>query len=217
MSGYVVDAPASVRAVLEPLMAAYDFTVAERSRRLAFFHGEPRAPTELAVPDMAAGAAARLLAQRGDHMETPIEARVRFLDAARDYLIAGVSARRMDNAEGGVATLEAPLVLEVDAAEALARRVLADQRAHAETLRIALGPQHRRLEPGDRVRLAGGVHVFEVERVEETEMLQLDLRRARQCGGAAWPGRAKSAARALACADASSGGAGSAAIARRRG
>lgn len=70
-------------------------------------------------------------------------------------------------------------MLEVEAAEALAQRVLAGRRARTETLRVELGPAHQRLEPGDRVRFADGVDLFEIDRVEEAETLRLDMRRAR--------------------------------------
>lgn len=174
----------SARDALGPLMAVYDFTAAEREGRIVFFHRDTGGATEVAPDDMSAASVAEPFAQRSDHLDTPVEARVRFLDAARDYLIASASARRMDNAEGGVEALDAPLVVEPEAAEALAQRVLADRRARIETMRIELGPQHQVLEPGDRVVLAGGADVFEIERVEEAETLQLELRRARADVGA---------------------------------
>lgn len=184
VSGYVVDAPASARAALEPLMAAYDFTAGEREGRICFAHRSDAA-VEIGVDDFAADAAADAFAQRGDAAEAPVEARVRFLDAARDYLIAGVGARRLDSADGGVESIDAPLVLETDAAEAIAQRVLADRRAAAETLGIALGPAHVALEPGDAIRLHDGADAFEIVRIEDAETRRLEVRRAR----AAVPGQ----------------------------
>lgn len=184
VSGYVVDAPASARAALEPLMAAYDFTAVEREGRICFAHRSDAA-VEIGVDDFAADAAADAFAQRGDAAEAPVEARVRFLDAARDYLIAGVGARRLDSADGGVESIDAPLVLETDAAEAIAQRVLADRRAAAETLGIALGPAHVALEPGDAIRLHDGADAFEIVRIEDAETRRLEVRRAR----AAVPGQ----------------------------
>ena len=178
VSGYVVDAPSSARAAIEPLMAAYDFVAAEHAGRIAFFHRREQEPVALDSGAFAADSAGDLFLQRGDSAEAPIEARVRFLDPARDYLLAGVSARRLDAAEGGVETVDAPLVLETEAAEALARRLLADRRAGAESLRVDVGPAHLALEPGDRVRLAGGADVFEITRIEDAETRRLDLRRA---------------------------------------
>ncbi|MBC7767548.1 MAG: glycoside hydrolase/phage tail family protein [Phycisphaerales bacterium] len=177
VSGFVVEAPASARAALAPLMAAYDFTCAERDGAIAFFHRAADA-LMLSADDFVDESAADAFAQRGDAAEAPVEARVRFLDAARDYLIAGVNARRLDNAEGGVTTIEAPLVLEAGAAERIAQRALADARAAAETWRIALGPAHLALEPGDRLTL-DGVNPFEIARIQDAETRRLELRRVR--------------------------------------
>lgn len=179
VSGYVVDAPSSARAALEPLMAAYGFTAGERDGRIAFYHRGDIEPINVGMGDFAEQSAGDVFAQRGDAAETPVEARVRFLDASKDYLIAGVSARRLDRADGGVASIEAPLVLEPEAAEAMAQALLADRRAGAETLRIDLGPAHMALEPGDRITLAGGAGAFEIARIDDAETRGLELRRAR--------------------------------------
>lgn len=177
VSGYVVDSPASARDALQPLMAAYDFICVERDGALVFFH-RAEAVSDVSTADLSEEIAASVFAQRSDAAEAPVEARVRFLDAARDYLIANVSARRLDDAEGGVEMIEAPLVLEPQAAEEMALRALADRRAAGETLRIALGPAHLALEPGDRLRLDGG-DAFEIARIEDAETRQLELRRVR--------------------------------------
>lgn len=177
VSGYVVDAPASARDALEPLMAAHDFTVAEREGIITFFHNDD-APNAISVDTFTAASAGRTYAHR-DVTETPIEARVRFIDAASDYRIAGVSARRVDRADGGVATLDAPLVLDTDVAEALAQRLLAERRAASETLQIGVGPGEIALEPGDRVTVADGENVFEIVRIEDAEARELELRRVR--------------------------------------
>lgn len=175
VSGYIADSPASARDALEPLMTAYNFTVSERGGVLVFQH--PEAPQRvIGTEAFTEPSAGRLYAER-DASQTPLEARVRFMDATRDYLIAGVSARRLDRADGGVATVEAPLVLDVSAAEAIAERVLADWRAGMETLRIGLGPSEIALEAGDRVKIAGRDDVFEIIRVEDGEARELELRR----------------------------------------
>jgi hypothetical protein len=191
VSGYVVDSPASARAALEPLMAVYDFDAAERAGRIVFFHRDEGEQLRIGAGELTARSASEARAQRGDAAETPIEARVRFLDAARDYRIAGVNARRLDRAEGGVETIEAPLVLEAEAAEALALRTLIDRRAAAESMRAELGHAHLAIEPGDRIAFEDG-EPFEVVRIEDGESRLLELRRARTAPsallGAAAPG-----------------------------
>lgn len=103
---------------------------------------------------------------------------MRFLDPVRDYQIAGVSARRRDSAEGGVATVEAPLVLEMAAAERIAERVLARARMGAEHLTLALGFADLALEPGDRVVLSDEPdRVFEIARIEDAETRRIEARR----------------------------------------
>jgi len=143
VSGYVVDAPSSARGALEPLMIAYDFTTVEREGRIVFLHRDETQFHAIDAGDFTAATAADTYAQRSDPAEAPTEARVHFLDAARDYLLASASARRLDRAEGGVEAMEAPLVLEASAAEAIAQRVLMDRRAGAEALHIELGPVGR--------------------------------------------------------------------------
>jgi hypothetical protein len=176
VSGYIVDAPSSARGALEPLMAAYDFAVREHGGVLEFF---PRGgdATDIETGEMTAETAALAFARRGDAAELAIEARVRFIDAGLDYRIGAVSARRLDRADGGVLSIDAPLVIEPEAAEAMAQRALADVRARMEALSIALGPAHMSFEPGDRVTF--GAEVFEISRVEETDVVILDLHRAR--------------------------------------
>lgn len=179
VSGYVADAPSSARDVLEPLMAAFDVAAVERDGKIVFFHRAPQTPFVLARDDLAAESAAALISARAYAAALPIEARVRFIDPARDYLAAAVSARRLDHAQGGVATLEAPLVLEPEAAEVLAQALLAERRAGAEALSLSLGPAHVALEPGDQIILGDGPDVFEIVRVEEAETRRLELTRAR--------------------------------------
>src|SRR5262249_31764698 len=162
VSGYVVDSPSTARAALEPLMLAFAFDAIEHDGRMTFVHSDDAATLAVTLDDFTDDASAALYATRADGSDTPIEARVRYLDASRDYALGNVSARRLDRAEGGVETLDAPLVLETDAADTLAETLLAARRAEAETLTIALGPAQLALEPGDRITLAGGLDPFEI-------------------------------------------------------
>lgn len=179
VSGFALDAPSTARAGIEALAAAYDFASAERDGVLSFFPRTADALSAVALDDLSSDGVAQFYATRADTADMPIEARVRFIDPTRDYLLADVSARRLDRARGGVASIEAPLVLEVDAALALAQAVLADRRAANETLQIEVGPAHLALEPGDVVTLAEGADSFEITRIDDTELRRLDLQRVR--------------------------------------
>jgi len=179
LSGYVVDSPSDARSALEPLMAAYDFEAMERDGRIVFAHRDDQtSPTDLSLNDLSAASVSAPFAQRADAADAPIEVRVRFMDPARDYLIGGVSARRLDRAEGGVVSVDAPLVIEPESAERIAQAILADRRAAMETLGIEVGPALMALEPGDRLTRSGG-QVFEIARIEESEVRSLELVRAR--------------------------------------
>ncbi|MBL8548376.1 MAG: glycoside hydrolase/phage tail family protein [Hyphomonadaceae bacterium] len=176
VAGYVADAPASAREALEPLMLAYDFSAGEREGMLGFRHRGEGAVAALTIDQLTEETAASAYAVRDDAAQIPIEARVRFLDGSLDYRIATVSARRRDAAEGGVASLEAPLVLDHGQAEALAKRALAFARAGVEAAEIAISPQNVALEPGDLVSL--DARAYEIVGVEEAETRRLSLRRA---------------------------------------
>lgn len=178
VSGYVADAPATARDWLEPLMAAFDFTAAEREGVLCFFHRDAVASTALTLEEFSAASAASSFLTRADATSAPSEARVRFLDASRDWQVASAAARRLDGAGGGVLSLDAPLALEPAAAEALARRILDDSRSGFETATVELGPRALALTPGDRVTLDGRSGVFEVGAIEDADVRRLELRRA---------------------------------------
>ncbi len=176
VAGYVVDSPATPRAALEPLMAAFDFSVSERDGALVFAHGADAQEQVLDLDDVTADVSASAYRLRADPAAAPIEARIRYIDPVRDYALGAVSARRRDAAEGGVETLDAPLVLEEAQARDLAERLLARRRAEKESVTLAISPARLALEAGDRLAFAGGV--FEVARIEDGAARTLDLVRA---------------------------------------
>ncbi|MBI1186921.1 MAG: hypothetical protein GC206_06240 [Alphaproteobacteria bacterium] len=181
VGGYVIDAPTSAREALAPLMAAYDFVALEREGALVFQHRDARAPLAavLRAERVDAGAAE---VSREDGADTPVEARVRFIDPQAEYRVGQASARRRDAAEGGVVSLDAPLALDEAQAERLAKRALASARAGIERAEAAIAPQALGLEPGDVITLEGEAGAFEIVRSEEAETRRLALRRAESTG-----------------------------------
>jgi len=176
VGGFIVDSPASARDALAPLMLAFDFGAAEHEGALVFGHRGEGEPIEITMADRVAEDVASPLLSREDSAEAPIEARVRFIDPAADYRVAQVSARRRDAAEGGVVSIDAPLVLDEGQAENLAVRALANARAGAERSESTVPPQALAFEPGDVVTLEneGG---FEIIRIEDAQARSLVLRR----------------------------------------
>lgn len=165
VAGYIVDSPATARAAIEPLMAAYDFDAAEEDGRVVFRHRDETPGFVISLEDLVQGEGGRAAIARADGADAPVEARVRFLDPERDYALAMVSARRRDAAGQGVATIDAPLSLSPDNADAIAQHALARARAEAETLQIALPPSLLAIAPGDRGDLPDGL--FRIVSIEE--------------------------------------------------
>jgi hypothetical protein len=166
--GYVADAPSTARALIEPLMDAFGFAACEQDGRMRFFHPRADLAATLTLDAVAQTDQGRIEIVRADGADGPVEARVRFIDPARDYRVALVSARQRDAAGKGVATLDAPLCLDADVAGAIADRLLAAANAEIETIGVSLAPSHLALEPGDRVALdaGGGAIVCRLESVE---------------------------------------------------
>jgi hypothetical protein len=165
VSGYIVDSPATARAAIEPLMAAYDFDAAEEEGRIVFRHRDVTQVFAASLENFVQSEGGRAAITRADGADAPVEARVRFIDPERDFALAMVSARRRDAAGQGVTTVDAPLSLTPDNADAIAQHALARARAETEILELALPPSLLSVAPGDRAALSDGE--FRVLRVEE--------------------------------------------------
>ncbi|MBL8560029.1 MAG: glycoside hydrolase/phage tail family protein [Hyphomonadaceae bacterium] len=194
VSGLVIDAPATARDALAPLMAAHRFAARESDGRTVFAHLDD-GPVSALAPDEIVDDDPRRWLARASADDTPVEARVRFLDAGADHAVAMASARRRDAAGVGVVTIDAPLVLDDAQAQALAEAALADARAGAEAATVRAPPSRLDLEPGDRLdltALGAGEGAYRIVRIEEREMRTLHLVRdadgARGALAAAAPG-----------------------------
>ncbi len=166
ISGYVLGGPCSARDALAPLAAAYRFDLIENAEGLRFLPRN-KARTGAAVDADSAvwrDGAPRYALTRAQSGDLPREARVRFIDEARDYESASISARDRDAEHQRAVELELPLALDPGQAGALARAALHDARAGAETLEIELPPSRLALEPGDAapVTLAGATRILRV-------------------------------------------------------
>ncbi len=153
VGGYVVDSPAAARDAIEPLMAVYDFDAAEEEGRIVFRHRGETPGLAAVLEDLVQGEGGRASVLRADGADAPVEARVRFIDPERDHALAMVSARQRDCAGRGVSTIDAPLSLTPDNADAVAQHALARASAETETLEIALPPSLLAVAAGDGVTL----------------------------------------------------------------
>ena len=167
-AGYVIDRPMRTRDALEPLLAAFGATAAERDGRVAVSGDEAAALTltveALALPDEGASLAAeRSLEPR------PNAARVRFIDETADYQTGSVVARAEQGGDGGGLDADLPVVCDAELATNVARRALATGEA-SERLTARLGPlQALRLEPGDTVEVEGRAGEWRAARLDWDE------------------------------------------------
>lgn len=167
-AGYVIDRPMRTRDALEPLLAAFGATAAERDGRVAVSGDEAAVltltPTTLALPDEGGGLAAeRSLEPR------PSAARVRFIDETADYQTGSVTARAEQGGDGGGVDADLPVVCDAALATSAARRALATG-GEGERLTARLGPlEALRLEPGDVVEVEGRAGEWRAARLDWDE------------------------------------------------
>ena len=167
-AGYVIDRPMRTRDALEPLLAAFGATAAERDGRVAV-SGDEAAVLRLTAKALALPEEGASLAAERSLEPRPEVARVRFIDDTADYQTGSVVARAEGGGEAGGLDADLPLVCDGELATMLARRALAAG-AEGERLTARLGPlEALRLEPGDMVEVEGRVGEWRVARLDWDE------------------------------------------------
>ena len=170
VAGYVIDRPMRLRDALAPLVEAFALDPVEREAGVTLVSRGGAPGLDLAGDDLAWPEDRPAPQAEARTLTAPLQAlRLRFCDAARDYQTGSVIVRRETDGEGeGSADLDTPLVLTAAEARAVARRVLAAEAAATRVIVVQLAPLTAlRLQPGDRVRLAGAI--WRVARVELDE------------------------------------------------
>jgi hypothetical protein len=166
--GYVIEEPASARAVLEPLVDLFGLSVIERDGRLAFASAgdgfdAPVAVNEMVVPERGE----TLLRMRAPADMLPGEAELGFRDPFADHQAAIARAWR-PGAGGGRVSLGFSGTLERGAADALLADWLRREWAGRETLRFKVPPTATEIAPGTIIEPAGhGGRRFRVASVEQ--------------------------------------------------
>ncbi|TVQ55956.1 MAG: host specificity protein [Rhodobacteraceae bacterium] len=193
VEGYLLDATATGRQALQPLMLAYDFDAAEAGGRLRFAHRGGRSVTIVDPPALVDDAPKVWIAREGAG-ERPTAARLGFLDADAAYAPTAVEARREAAGPERVEATEAALALSRDAAQRTVEGWLSEVGAPVEEARFALGPSAARFEPGDVVTLAldEGAGDWRIERIEDQGARRITARRMRRrqaAHGAPWTPR----------------------------
>ena len=167
-AGYVIDRPMRTRDALEPLLAAFGATAAERDGRVAVSGDEAAVLTLTAATLTLPEDGASLAADRSLEPK-PSAARVRFIDETADYQTGSVVARAEQGGDGGGLDADLPVVCDAELATSVARRALAASDA-GERLTVRLGPvQALGLEPGDGVEVEGRAGEWRVARLDRDE------------------------------------------------
>ncbi|MEQ7154799.1 baseplate multidomain protein megatron [Brevundimonas aurifodinae] len=173
VAGYVIDRPMRTRDAVEPLLAAFDMTAAERGGRVALVGAEP-VTGALASDDLALGETGDGVRRERSLEARPQAARVRFIEDGRDYQTGSVVVRSAVETDGGGADLDLPAVCGPALATALAGRTVGG--TDQDRLTVIPGPlEALRIEVGDRVEVEGEPGIWRVERVALDEEPQASL------------------------------------------
>lgn len=176
VSGFVIDAPTTLRAALAPLMDAYRFAVREQEGALVFRHVEDASVATLHAGDLIMADPHQPF-RRADIAQAPQEARLRFIDGENDYRIAMASARQRDFSGEDVIFIDAPLLLDDAQAGALCDVALSDARAACDSGVLDVSPARIELEPGDIVDAAalGASGLMRIVRIDDSAARRLFL------------------------------------------
>jgi hypothetical protein len=157
LPGFVQADQASARALIEPLMEAFQIDALEEGGRLVFRSRQKSAlpPREIDVlaerPDEAL-----FEESRGHLSDFAGEAILDHFEGAGAYSRVTARSRRMADGSDRVLRLALPAVLHAGAAAASVEAALRDQRAGHRRVTFRLPPTALAVTPGDIVRLPGG-------------------------------------------------------------
>lgn len=116
---------------------------------------------------------------RGAEGALPASIAIRHYDPARDYQIGLQRARVAGGKAGRDMVADMPMVLEANAAKALAERLAARVDEEAHRIKVPVGPQALGLQPGCLLEVAGQAGLWRLERWNwEGDSATLDLVRA---------------------------------------
>ncbi|TPW32766.1 baseplate multidomain protein megatron [Pararhizobium mangrovi] len=156
LDGFVQGDPASARALLEPLLAAYAIDTFETPAGLRFQSRGRRAYAGQVVDVFAErDDHPRLSENRGEETALPSEAIIHHFDLANDHEKAAARSRRLVTGNERQYAVSLPAAMDERAAVGAADLYLRERWSARRSLSFALSPASLALEPGDAVRLPG--------------------------------------------------------------
>jgi hypothetical protein len=176
--GYVQAELTSARALIEPLMEAFQIDAVEDAGRIRF---RSRLAANLNPHEI------KVLADiedeplwtenRGHDSDVAAEAALTFYNPVLDYEQASVRSRPVAAESRRVLGYDLPATLSEETALGAVEGALRANRIARRTLSFAISPAEQSIETGDAIRLVGGPDgIFVVERIEEGAVRRIEAR-----------------------------------------
>ncbi|WP_417417476.1 baseplate multidomain protein megatron [Hoeflea sp.] len=178
VTGHVISSPASVRALLDPLIEAFAIDIREGPGGLVFTSRLARGARSLEIAAVADPGEAPVFEEiRGELSEFANEAVLLSADPMNDFAPASARSRRLEGEPVRQRDLPLSIAIEPGLSRMAADRWLQDHRLQRRQLRFALPPQAVRVEPGDTVRFSmenAPLSRFRITRIEDGEIRRID-------------------------------------------
>lgn len=165
--GYLSNADATPRSMLQPLLLAHAVDPAERAGALAFRSRLPGHDLEVETDSIAVQPETGGYVEHSRAPESELSGLVRlnYIDAEGVYDVRVAEARLPDESIRSVSSSDLSMALTASEAHHMSHRWLAESRIARDGVRFALPPSLSAIEAGDRVRLADGTTV-RIDRIE---------------------------------------------------
>jgi GTA TIM-barrel-like domain/Putative phage tail protein len=168
VEGYVIDAPATARAALEPLINVWPIDVSEENGSVTFRSRcrAPKAPRLIAETVYPEGEGP-VVTKLTELASIPRETMLGFRDPLRDYQAATVTAR-VEAGAAGVESIDLPAMLDPGLADALVRGLHRERFTARKQVTLSAPWREAALAAGDHIALAEYPgETFRVMRIED--------------------------------------------------
>ena len=156
LDGFMVSGPSSLRAVLEPLLAAASAVGADTGTDIRIVGLSRPSGLALVHDDLVeVNARTPLISEtREEATNLPVEVRLRYFDSGREFQVASARYRPAHGSARQTETISVPATMNDGLATELCEVALAARAAGRTTLRFVLPPSRIAVQPGDIITLA---------------------------------------------------------------
>jgi hypothetical protein len=174
VSGLVIDRPMRARDALSPLIDSYDLIVSEKAGQLCFTSLSSVPVKVISQNDLIAQDGGPVRFSIDDTMTSLRDGRLTFINAARDYQLATVSARNEAAETVRVFDFQVPLVMDISQANLIVDNALARSEPARRSARLSL-PVNHAPDVGDIVTLPQVEGQWQVARLRHGLQADVDL------------------------------------------